>query len=352
VTDIKQEKEQLAVLENFFWQKKFSEALVLAEQLHKEFPQSFQINFIYVKILKEENKWQEAESVLKQLMSSFPDNVSILKEWADVSFNLRNLDEAEKTYNKILFLDPFNVGAKEALKKLKIMVAPTAPAAQKPAPQPEPAPSPAPEQQTAAPKKPISKGDTLPETYFEDLAIPEAQTPEAPKQEVLKPEIQDTQTEDAIVKDFFEKTDDNININLDDFYPSTEEPSTPAPAAESPQPAPTPTPDPAPIPTPSPIPSPVEPQEPSFQEMAPTPKKKTDEENDTEFATESAAQLYLSQGLYKEAISIYNKIFRLSRDERYLQKIEDVKSKMVGMKKIERLSQFLEAIKKEGVKFV
>lgn len=326
MTDLKQEKEQLAVLENFFWQKKFSEALILAEQLNKEFPHSFQINFIYVKILKEEKKWQEAEDVLKQLMSSFPDNVSILKEWADVSFNLRHLEEAEKTYNKILFLDPFNVGAKEAMKKLKIMVAPTAPAqpqAEPPAPTPPAAPASIPPQpEAASAQKPVSKGDTLPESYFEDLGVPEFQ-----KQQ---PEINDTQPESAKVKDFFEKTDDNININLDDFYPPAEEPQSPPP---------------------------MEKEEPSFKdvappvEQAPTPIK-ADEENDTEFATESAAQLYLSQGLYKEAISIYNKIFRLSRDERYLKKIEDVKSKMTGMKKIERLTQLLESIKKEGEKFV
>lgn len=325
MTDLKQEKEQLAVLENFFWQKKFSEALVLAEQLNKEFPHSFQINFIYVKILKEEKKWQEAEDVLKQLMSSFPDNVSILKEWADVSFNLRHLEEAEKTYNKILFLDPFNVGAKEAMKKLKIMVAPTAPAqpqAEPPAPTTPAAPASIPPQPEAAPaQKPVSKGDTLPESYFEDLGVPEFQK---------QPEINDTQPESAKVKDFFEKTDDNININLDDFYPPAEEPQSPPP---------------------------IKKEEPSFKDVAPPVEQaatpiKADEENDTEFATESAAQLYLSQGLYKEAISIYNKIFRLSRDERYLKKIEDVKSKMTGMKKIERLTQLLESIKKEGEKFV
>jgi len=328
VTDLKQEKEQLAVLENFFWQKKFSEALVLAEQLNKEFPHSFQINFIYVKILKEEKKWQEAEEVLKQLMASFPDNVSILKEWADVSFNLRNLEEAEKTYNKILFLDPFNVGAKEALKKLKIMVAPTAPAQPNEAPIVTEIPAPIP----PPPKKPISKGDTLPETYFEDLPAPEAH----------EPEINDTLPGSTIVKDFFEKTDDNININLDDFYPSAEEmqPSTPAEPLEEIQEPTTPLPE----------------EKPLLQEAAPPMeqplKRKQEEENDTEFATESAAQLYLSQGLYKEAISIYNKIFRLSRDERYLRKIEDVKSRMVGMKKIECLNQFLESIKREGEKFV
>ncbi len=327
MTDLKQEKEQLAVLENFFWQKKFSEALVLAEQLNKDFPHSFQINFLYVKILKEEQKWQEAEDVLQQLMSSFPDNVSILKEWADVAFSLRKLEEAEKTYNKILFLDPFNVGAKEALKKLKIMVAPTAPA--KPLPEP-PQPSPVISRQT------ISKGDTLPESFFETVPVPD----------IDEPDDEDLEPDSPLIKDYFEKTDDNININLDDFYPTMAElhPQSQIPDELPLTPETKLPPPPPPEPTPQPKP----------QQSQPTkaPQLQQEEENDTEFATESAAQLYLSQGLYKEAISIYNKIYRLSHDEKYLIKIENVKSKMVGIKKVERLNHFLELIKREGEKFV
>ena len=63
-----------------------------------------------------------------------------------------------------------------------------------------------------------------------------------------------------------------------------------------------------------------------------------------DFITESAAELYFSQGLYEEALFVYEKLYLASKEERYLNIIEDLKMKCVGQKKIQALTAFLELI--------
>jgi hypothetical protein len=67
-----------------------------------------------------------------------------------------------------------------------------------------------------------------------------------------------------------------------------------------------------------------------------------------DFITESAAELYLSQGLYEESLFVYEKLYQNSKDEKYIEIIEDLKVKCIGQKKIQALTAFLELIQQRS----
>jgi hypothetical protein len=71
-----------------------------------------------------------------------------------------------------------------------------------------------------------------------------------------------------------------------------------------------------------------------------------------EFVTESAAELYLSQGLYKDALKIYEKLYAAQQDERFLLKINQLNAHIISQKKIQRLTDFGKLIQKRGEKIV
>lgn len=69
---------------------------------------------------------------------------------------------------------------------------------------------------------------------------------------------------------------------------------------------------------------------------------------DVEFITESAAQLYLKQGLTSEAIRIYRKLYEQTGETRFLDKLQEMKQSTETHgpdKVIEKLERFLERIK-------
>ncbi len=68
-----------------------------------------------------------------------------------------------------------------------------------------------------------------------------------------------------------------------------------------------------------------------------------------EFVTESAAKLYIDQGLYNNAIGIYEKLFKKSQEKKYSEKIKKIKN---NKKIIQKLENFLEQIHKVGEKVV
>jgi hypothetical protein len=92
------------------------------------------------------------------------------------------------------------------------------------------------------------------------------------------------------------------------------------------------------------------------------PKKKMEEaeepwqeEPGTEepgFVTESAAELYVEQGLLDDALDIYKKLYDSRKEERFLSKIEDVKRIIVNQKKVRVLNELLKHIKQQGEKIV
>lgn len=118
MTGILNKKLQLRALEQLYEKKKFLEALPVAEKLINDFPDSYHINVLYVKILKELDQLKKAEDVAMQLMQRFPDNINLLMVTGSIFYALKNYDEALDIYNKVLFLDPFNSEVKEAIEKI------------------------------------------------------------------------------------------------------------------------------------------------------------------------------------------------------------------------------------------
>jgi tetratricopeptide (TPR) repeat protein len=117
--EIKNERDQLKALEDLYSQQKYSEALILGEQLCSDFPDSFHINILYIKVLQELDRVEEAEEKAKDLNQMFPDNINLLLELGDVTFKLNKYKESIEYFNRVLFLDPFNTLAKDALDKIE-----------------------------------------------------------------------------------------------------------------------------------------------------------------------------------------------------------------------------------------
>jgi tetratricopeptide (TPR) repeat protein len=121
MAETRSEKDQLSALENLFQQKKFSDALDVAKKASSDYPNSYPINFLYVRTLKALNKLAEAEEVLKELMLIYPNNINLLLEGGNVAVLQNKFDEGNEYYNKILFLDPFNTEAKNSIEKINVI---------------------------------------------------------------------------------------------------------------------------------------------------------------------------------------------------------------------------------------
>ena len=72
------------------------------------------------------------------------------------------------------------------------------------------------------------------------------------------------------------------------------------------------------------------------------------QQEEGEFMTESAAELYLSQGLIDDALTIYEKLYQARKEERYLVKIKQISGKRITRKKIQALTRLLNLIEKKG----
>jgi hypothetical protein len=73
---------------------------------------------------------------------------------------------------------------------------------------------------------------------------------------------------------------------------------------------------------------------------------------ETGFVTESAAELYVEQGLLDDAVAIYKKLYDSRKEERFLSKIEELKRVILNQKKIQVLNELLKHIRQKGEKIV
>lgn len=286
-------------------QKRFSEAYGLAQKLMADYPNSYHVNIYYVRILKELNRLPEAEETIRRLLQFYPDNLNILNETADICFKSQKYSDALEFYNKILFLDPFNVVARETIDKIK------------------------------------ARQKTVDESVLG--GIDEETTPEIPL------------------------TDFGVDIDLDLEKEMPPPPKPLPPSPPSPQLVQTSPPPPLPPMPPMPPEPEIKPEfvpefEPlSGQEVEPdwepesepeiedeVPEIQEDEEGEPEFVTESAANLYLSQGLYKDALQIYQQLNDRQPEERFILKIKQLKAHILSQEQIRYLGRFLESIKIKG----
>jgi len=360
------EKEQLIDLERLYNEEQYEDALVLAKELAKEFNESIQIKLLYAKILKANQKLEQSEAILNEILASHPDNLNVLLETAALSVALNKFEQAREYYNKILFIDSFNAQAKAALEKLEG----------------------ASDEPTLEVKQPEVKAEAkeegqedIIEEVKEELKEKVEDIIKEEVKEIIKTEIReekpeaekkpwkaDTLPEDELdkianlVSDFESRSDeDEVEITKDSIQveealhvpikpsiPGVDEPysNNPAPAVEE-------------VSTEAVEDFFMEAQEESKSsevstEKAPDPV--ADRVTDSPlppiegegFITESAAELYFSQGLYEESLYIYEKLYMANKEDKYISVIEDLKVKCIGQKKIQALTAFLELIERRS----
>ncbi|HLP48038.1 MAG TPA: hypothetical protein VK469_18995 [Candidatus Kapabacteria bacterium] len=366
MVDLKNERIQLRALENLFAQKRFSEALTFAEKLLGDYPNSYHIGFINVKILKELNRLREAEAEALKLMHLSPGNINLLLELGTICLKLNKYDESYDYYNKVLFLDPFNNEARDSMDKIKGLKKVSGEGEQK-------------EKKLidfiAHPRSDKDKEDTAPEleedqisplslgVEFESIEpgkaadeslefvepfepIEQAESIESPDQnepgEVISqipittvpaadvveaPEITEIEgmAEIPEVVDVAEEVD-TIGTQTIDPYAEFYNGETVESVEET---------------------APVE--EEVMQMPENTPITSMEEPGDAaEFVTESAADLYLTQGLYDDALRIYEKLYATQREGRFLLKVKQLRAHKAGREKIRRLDEFLKLIQMKG----
>jgi tetratricopeptide (TPR) repeat protein len=425
MVDLKNERIQLRALETLFQQKKIPDALTMAERLSSEFPSSYHINILYVKILKEANRLRDAEEKAGKLMHLYPDNINLLLEMGTICLKLNKFDDAVEFFNKILFLDPFNTEARDSIEKIKVMEKNPPPAAEEKSVQrvdmnedtvpdseeakfadlninlnlemgtptgeeaeddeegaldeegesplvarsefePEPGPEPAapkrepepvqiPEiEETHDPSVELSSWEEeipgapeIPEVPEEsDIpdfnGIPESEAnsgstfemgneveeitkipeiPDVPEISEIGEEVDSIESYQGPVEGYDEETVESLEGPLPPESEIDEEPGEVA-ADEEPD---------------------VEAVEETGEPV---------EEEETGFVTESAAELYLSQGLYDDALRVYEKLYTARQEERFLLKIRQLKAHRMGREKIRRLSDLLVHIREKGEKIV
>jgi tetratricopeptide (TPR) repeat protein len=246
------EREQLAQLEELFQLNKFAAGLAQADEVLKQFPASFQLRFLKCRFLRAVKNNAEALHLLHEMHAMFGDNIMVLKELADLNFELQKHPESMVYYKKLLFLDSFNPIALERVKQIQ---------------------------------------GRLEASVSEKLA------------------------------------DTKVEVRPDDRKPAA--------IVDAP-----------PVIT---FAEPAEPELPTKEKPSPEPKQELN------YETESAAELYFKQGLYRESLAIYKKLFEKSGQAEYFLKIKAIlllqrhgKNSLI----IEKLEYFLELIQKRGSQLV
>jgi tetratricopeptide (TPR) repeat protein len=294
LANFQSEREQLAQLEWLFEQKKFAEGLARTEAVLREFPASFHIKFLRYKFLRELQQNVEAMQLLRQLHAMSGDNIMVVKALAELCFQQKQFPESLLYYKKLIFLDSFNSQAQERLKLLQGMLE-------------------------------VGVSDRLADTKAEfriDIPVPAA-APVAPAA---------------------------IMIEL----PMVGEAPPPISFAAEKEAA---------------VPAAIEIELPMVGEAPPPISFAAEEEaaalavTDTSaapeaglhFQTESAAELYFKQGLYKEALSIYKNLFEKTGRTDHFLKIKAILQLLRADRNsriIERLQRFLQLLQQRGKQIV
>jgi len=285
--DLKKERDRLTDLEILFNEKRYAEALSFAEEISKEFPSSFQMKLLHAKILKELNKLDEAENLLKEEVSNFPDNVNLLLEVGDIYSKKGEYNLATEYYNKVMFIDPFNLKAKKLIKKTDEI-----------------------RKKKAVRTEFSANSITYKEEENKNLDDTNISEPEREVEET----VEQKELEEDILK-FEENKEELQEIVYEDIKINQEENN----------------------------------QISDFKIDEEILEKKMDDTIDEisfgeEFITESAAKLYIDQGLYNNAIVIYEKLLKKSKEEKYSERIIEIKRSQKIIQKLEHFSKLIQNI--------
>lgn len=397
MADLKNERIQLQALENLFRHKRFSEALTFAQKLISDFPNSYYIGILYVKTLKELNRLRDAEAAALKMLESSPDNINLLSELGTISLKLNKYDESYDYFNKVLFQDPFNEEARDSMEKIKGLKKLNGGGEPKErklmdfishtqANKDEADTVPELNGETFSPlnfgvrlepmeaeEAPVETFETLeavdavepietvesiePVDSVEFSAIPPMMNAEGTETEVMDISHLEEAPEAVEVVELAETADvvDVVDVaEIAEMQGMAEIPEVGDVAAE----------------VDSMNSQPVEPyaefyneetvesaeEPPPLEAKAPTAREEIAqaaaaiEEPGTaaEFVTESAAELYLSQGLYDDALGIYEKLYAARKEGRFLLRVKQLRSHRVGRETIRRLNEFLKSIQMKG----
>lgn len=347
------EREGLERLESLFREKNYKEASAFAADLHERFPSSFQIGFLHYRILVNLESYSESENILDELLKLYPENINLLLEKGKLLIGRGKTAESKLFFDKVLFLDPFNSKAKEGVDRIKGGDSDSHPGFEE-----------------------IGNGkavleDTMRESdlerFMEDNSESDSEVEKTGEKEPEKElDINIAEVEMGFKSPLEEKgsTFDEVPGDLTERDPIIEnkvpDDSTDIPGKE----------DSIKVPDESlkvsgKVESALEELdkfsradiddlglEKLTDESEKGPEKTEIESPDDAFATESAAALYIKQGLYGEAKEVYGKLYRGSDENLFAEKIEKVKRIEKANLKILALESFLEKIKTGSVRIV
>jgi len=285
VTDFHNERTRLSELEALVRQGKLEEAVALGLELVEDYPDSFMIRLHLARALKESNALLRAESILSVLDSRYGDNITFLIERGDLLRRLGRLGEAQKDYEKILFLDPFNNKVKRALEEVQAEVA---------------------EHKDVA----YEVVDYSSEAFRDDQTVPELILNTESKSDFVSYEpIIDLDAEPENEQFFNPVSSDQEEIPspvglTDDDGGWIQIDISPPPEPEA---------------------------------MIETPPSGYE----TGFVTESAARLYAQQGLYNEALSIYERLGKMATEDKYRRQTDLIKSRIVAERQLDYFQKML-----------
>lgn len=306
------EREQLAQLEWLFQQNKFAEGLARTETALREHPASFHLKFQRYRFLRQLQQNAEGLQLLRELHAMSGDNILVVRELADLLYQQKQPAESLVYYNKLLFLDSFNSQAQERVKQLQGLLegsvsdrlADTRPEFRL-EPPPAPVPEPAPEKAAPVDEPQFSISLDEPPAAGEVELVPAA----------------DAATLDLLATD----------------APEVE----PAPAGEVEL-------------VPAADAAPLDLLATDASEAEPAPAS-TGEAGGLNYQTESAAELYFKQGMYREALAIYKGLFEKSGRSDHFHKIQAILQLLRAdraQRVSQRLQRFLELLQARGRQLV
>jgi tetratricopeptide (TPR) repeat protein len=287
MTDFKSEKNQFLLLEKYYIDRNFSEALVLAGKLLQQYPTSFPLKLLHARVLKAMGRLTEAERFLVELGKNYPDNINLLSEIGDLYAKQKKFAESLAYFNRILFLDSFNEQARAGVRTA---------------------------QDSIRNRDVENFEDTLlevrvPEKLFQK-SEPTVPPPAAPG---VNPDEPAVRVEPA----------PDITIQLDEETAENTSPAAGLPLEEPP--------------------------------LGAEPAKEGPGQDEFDFETETAAELYLRQGIPREALRIYRKLYEQTGDANFLERIGEIENQDKGDREnetIDRLNRFLQLIRKRGNELV
>lgn len=331
------EREGLERLESLFKEKNYKEASAFATDLHERFPSSFQIGFLYYKILVNLESYSESEIILDELLKLYPENINLLLEKGELLIGRGKTAESKLFFDKVLFLDPFNSKAKSGVDKIRGED------------------SGLPSESEKKEKDKAVLEDTMRESDLEKFMTGNGEMDSVTEKGLeieVEEELDINITEDEMEfktplteegigfdKIQYDLTDVNTDYLNKVSENNTEIPGKVELALEELDKF-----------------SRSDINDLGFERQPDESDKETKkvdvESSDDAFATESAAILYLKQGLYDESKEIYGKLYKSSDEKLFMEKIGKVKRVEKANLKINVLEEFLEKFKTGSVRIV